>query len=457
MTEQVHDAADTTDNPQWLRLLPDAARRRLAGRTHLLNVIHNTGWLFVDKVMRALVGVLVGAWVARYLGPSEFGELAYVLAFVAFFSVVSQLGLDGVAIRDMALRKQASSAILGTVLRLRLLSGIVCWCAAIGAMMLLRPGDTQSLILTSIVAGSVLFQAADSVDLWFQSQTQSKRTVLAKAFAYLISNGVRVLFILAKAPLAAFAFVNLLEIGLAAIALWVSYQRYSSPERWTWDRQTAGRLSNECWPYLLSGLAVIVYIRIDQIMLRELVNEHDLGIYSAALPLSTAFYFIPVAISMSVGPLIAQRRVNDTEGYLRALSHLFSLMWWIMLPLSATVALFSKPLVLWLYGPAYAASAGVLAIHVFSNIPVALGVIQSTWIVNERRSNISLYRTLMGAACNVALNLILIPSHGAVGAAIATLCSQVVAAILSNIVLAPNMLKMQIRSVLPTTKLRENQ
>jgi len=372
----------------------------------------------------------------------------YVVAFVAFFSVISQLGLDAVAVRDMARDKQAAPAILGTVLRLRLIAGFLAWGAAVGGMALLRPSDTQALALTAIVAGTVVFQAADTIDLWFQSQTQSKRTVSAKAVSYLSAGGLKVALILTKAPLIAFAIVGLVEAILSALALWVASRRFPAPFRWAWKTEWVGKLLRESWPYMLSGIGIVIYMRIDQIMLRDMVGEYELGIYSAALPLSTAWYFIPIAILMSVGPTIARRKQNDPVGYDRALTQIFSLMWWVLLPLSAVIALASGRLVAVLYGDAYSASSPVLAIHVFANVPIALGVAQSVWIVNERKNVVLLYQTSIGAVCNVVLNLVLIPLYGAKGAAVATVITQCISAVFSNLIFAREILKKQLSSAI---------
>lgn len=437
----------TPSNPIWLRYTPKPIRRRIEGRINLYSIIHNTGWLLADKALRLGMGLLVGAWVARYLGPSQYGELAYVLAFVAFFQTISLLGLDGIAIRDMAREKKSSPAILGTVLRLRLTSGFICWFAAVAGMLIFRQGDTHTLILTSIIAGSLIFQAADTIDLWFQSQTQSKRTVFSKTISYIIASGLKVWLILIKAPLVLFATVSLVELAMSAIALMVAYRQFPAPFRWAWDVTWAKKLLRESWPYMLSSLAIIVYMRIDQIMLREMIDVREVGVFSAALPLSSTWYFIPMMISQSIGPTIARKKHSDPVGYEKSITQLFSLMWWTMLPLSVGIALFSQPIVALLYGPAYKASATVLAIHIFANIPVALGVSQGIWIINEGKNTLSLSKTVIGAISNVLLNLLLIPRYGALGAASATVFSQMISAVLSNIFLAPAIFKKQIVSI----------
>lgn len=434
-------------DPSWLRWLPDSVGARLRGRAGLLAVIHNTGWLFADRALRMALGVVVGAWVARYLGPSQFGEISYVLSLVAFFGVMAQLGLDAVAVREMARDGNGSPVVLGTLLRLRLMAGVVCWAGAIAAMAILRPGDRQALLLTAIAASSLVLQAADTVDLWFQSQTQSRRAVVAKTIAYLAANVLKVAFIVGGAPLVAFVAAGVIELGLAAIILAWSYRQYPTVSRWRFDRARADALLRESAPYLVASMAVLVYMRIDQLMLRDMVGEHELGLYSAALPLSSALHVIPMALCSSIAPTMARLRQSHIASYQSAVGHLFSVMWWLMIPLSAIVAFLSPAIVSLLYGAAYAQAAPMLAVHVFASVPVALGVAQSIWIVNEGRNMISLYRTLLGAICNVGLNLLLIPRFGGLGAAMATVASQTAAAVVSNLVLAPKMLRLQLTSL----------
>src|SRR5665647_1950727 len=112
-------------------MLPPFIRRRLDSRPGFAKILNNMGWLTIDKFIRIFLSLLVGAWVARYLGPTGFGELAYIVAFVGIFQTIAQLGLDNIAIRDMSRCPELAKEILGTIFRLRMALGIICYIVAI--------------------------------------------------------------------------------------------------------------------------------------------------------------------------------------------------------------------------------------------------------------------------------------------------------------------------------------
>jgi PST family polysaccharide transporter len=153
--------------PNWLAYLPKALQKRLQGRHTLLAILNNSGWLFLDKLLRLGLGVVVGAWVARYLGPSQFGELAYALAYIALFQAIANLGLDGITVRDLSQNKAEAHSLLGTVFALRLGVGVLCWLSAVIGMAWLNGPQDRSVVLTALVGSGLIFQAADTVDLWF--------------------------------------------------------------------------------------------------------------------------------------------------------------------------------------------------------------------------------------------------------------------------------------------------
>ncbi len=375
-----------------------------------------------------------------------------MIAYVAIFQATCQLGLDSIVVRDLAQRPGDAHAVLGTAMRLRIAASVVGLASAIALMLLLRPGDTEALLLTVLVAGSLLFQVADTVDLWFQSQLQSRRSVLAKAVAVTAGNLLRVVAVLEGASLAVFAALVAVEGLLVAIALAVMYRRFRTSERWCWRAALAPSLLRESWPLLAAGVAVLFYMRMDQILLRQMVGEHELGLYAAAQQLSTVGYFLPMIVCSSMAPGLAQLHRADPGAYIPALRRLFSLCWLLSLSVIVVMEVGAGPFIALLYGPAYVDATPVLRLHVLAMAPVSLGIAQSLWIIHEKRPALALVRTLIGFGVSLGLNLALIPRWGAVGSAAAYLLCQVAAAMLSNFLYAPQMLRLQLASLLPARR-----
>jgi polysaccharide transporter, PST family len=159
---------------RWVTFLPPFIRSRLEGRANFQKVISNTGWLFFDKIFRMGVGLFVIVWVARYLGPEQYGLLSYVFAFVALFSAVATLGLDGIVVRNIVRDPSCAEGILGTAFVLKLAGGMAALLLSMGSIILLRHGETMAHWLVGITAAGMIFQAFDTIDFWFQSQIQSK-------------------------------------------------------------------------------------------------------------------------------------------------------------------------------------------------------------------------------------------------------------------------------------------
>lgn len=427
------------------RGLVDRWRNTLALRPGLKAVIHNTGWLMFDRMIRLLLGLFVGAWVARFLGPAQFGTLAYVVAFIAIFQAIAKLGADSIVVRDIVHAPEKAGHTLGTLFALRLFAGLIGWVVAILVVTITNPDDNQLILLTAIVGATVVFQAADTIDLWFQSQSQSRRTVLSKLAAYGLANGLKVILILAGASLTAFAFTIMLEFLLAAIGLFVAYRRFPTRDRWTFTSGFVRHILSQSWPFLLSSLSIIIYMRIDQIMLKSIRGEHELGIYAAALPLSQLWQAIPITLATSLAPYVARKKLEGPEAYEQSLLYVFRLVGGLSLGASIVTALSAPFIIPFLYGPTYAAAIDVLIIHVFSNVFIALGVAQGLWAANDPAGGrVMFVKTLCGGAASIAINIIVIPRWGAMGAAMTAVIAQFLAAVLSNVALAPTILHLQL-------------
>jgi O-antigen/teichoic acid export membrane protein len=408
-------------NSRWFAYLPPFIRVRLEGRLIFQKTISNTGWLFFDKIVRLGVGLFVGAWVARYLGPDQYGLLSYVIAFVSLFSAMATLGLDGIVVRNIVRDPASKEEILGTAFVLKLIGGIAALLLSTGSLIILRPSGSLVHWLVGITAAGMIFQALDPIDFWFQSQIQSKYVVYARTTAFSLIAVIKIALILTAAPLMAFACAGMAEIALASIGLMIVYQsKGNNIKAWRANLACGKSLLRDSWPLILSGIMVSIYGRIDQVMIGNMVGNAEVGIYSAAVRLAEAWYFIPLAVAGSVFPSIVEAKAISEELFYGRLQKLYNLMALMAYIVAIPVTLMAGWLVTILFGAAYARAGPMLAGLIWAGLFVNLGVARSSFLTTMNWTRIHFMTVSLGCIINVALNYLLIPLYGGMGAVVAS-------------------------------------
>ncbi|MCS6815176.1 MAG: flippase [Cyanobacteria bacterium] len=408
----------------WLRWLPPFVQKRLQGRYTVQTILVNASWLLIDRIIRIGVNLIVGVWVARYLGPAQFGLYNYAFGFVSLFAPLAYLGLENVTVRELVREPDAKDEILGSTLILRLIGGVALVILTLTAIVWLRPYDPAMAWLVSAVALGNLLLAWETIDYWFQSQTLSQYTVYARNIAFLLATLLKIFLIQQQAPLVAFAWVWTTEVGLMAIAQITAYHyNQGRITHWRPTFKRAASLLRHSYPLMLSSFSIIFYMRIDQVMLGNLVGDHAVGIYSVAVRVSEAFYFVPSAITTSVAPSIVSARQTDLRLYQQRLQHTFNLLMVSSYGICTIMAVSAAIIVPLVFGAEYADASPVLIIHIWSLIFVFLTLAREIWIIAEGVTYVSFVASTTGAIANFLLNLYLIPRYGALGAAIATLIS----------------------------------
>ncbi|MEG3861515.1 flippase [Microcoleus sp. herbarium12] len=396
-------------------------------------VLVNLAWLFTDQILQMGLGLMVGLWVARYLGPAQFGLLNYALAFVSVFSSVATMGLGSIVIRDIARNPECKNETLGTAFGMQFTGGCITLFLTVTVISLFKPDESLTRWLVGIIAAATIFQAFEAINFWFQSQVQSKYTVLAKNSVSFLVAAVRIGLVTIKAPLLAFACIRLAEVAMVAIAYVYFYQLTGNKIkdlRFSWAR--GKELLLESWPIMLSGLAVYVYSKTDQLMLGAMDKNTELGYYAAAVKISEVCDFLPMIISASIFPKLANLRERNYEEYLKKFQIYCDTMMLFWLGVAIPISLLAPWIVNLLYGDKYANSAAVLAIYVWAQFGSNFGVARNTYFTIEGQLRYSLYLTVVGSFLNVSLNWLLIPKYGAFGATAATLITYFYVIILVN-------------------------
>jgi len=409
-------------NAWWTRYLPKFFGQLLDGRLQFQNIIGNTGWMFADRILRMVTGLLVGIWVTRYLGPERFGMLSYSLAFVALFSPLVSLGLEDIVVRNIVRDPACKDEALGTAFVLKLIGGIASFGIAIGSIVVLHRGDSHLQWLVGIIAAGNLFQAFSVIESWFNSLVQAKFAVIAKTAAFFLCSVTKIVLITHGASLTAFAWVSTIEIAMGSIGLIVVYAfKGGSLLNWRASLKSSVKLLSDSWPLALSIAAMTIYERIDQVMLGEMVGSEEVGIYSVSVRLAEFWIFIPAAIHWSVFPSIVKSRSINDELFYSQMQKFYNLMALLGYAVAVPMTFLAQWLVVLLYGKEFSKAGLILAVLIWAAFFTNLEVARSSYLATMNWTKVYFVTVMLGAILNIALNYVLIPRYGGLGAAISSL------------------------------------
>lgn len=403
-----------------------------------VKVITNICWLASERVFRMAVGFLTLAWTARFLGVVQFGALNYALAFIAIFSPLAQLASDQITFRDLVNSPENKEKILGTSFLIKTLAGFSIFFLSAISIFLLRNDETLIISLVIITGGSVFFGGFSVVELWFQSQVDARYTIWARNSTFILSTILRILLLKLEASIEYFAWLIFIESLLNSVGFIIVFNLAGyNMLAWRFDWKIARDLMAVSFPLIFSTLAIVIYMRIDQVMLGQLASAQAVGTYSAAVKLSEIWPFASTIIVKSLAPsIIAAKKISERVYYSK-IQRLCNFQALLVYCVAIPMSFLSKPFVILVFGEEYAPAGIVLSIHIWSSMFLFLGYVKEVWITTEEITWFAFIFTIVGAILNVFLNWLLIPHYREVGAAIATVFSYGIADYLMCFIYSP--------------------
>ena len=340
------------------------------------------------------------------------------------FSPMAMLALDGIVIRKIVQSPACRDELLGTSFFLMMAGGVLAFGLAMTAAYLSRPDDPLVLWLVGIMVAGTVFQPFIAIEFWFEAQMQWKFTVYAKTSAFLLVSGIKIGLILMEAPLVAFAWAFLAETAIGSLGLLFVYKlKGYSVGAWRFSVKMAATLLKDSWPLLFSTVLVMIYMRIDQVMLGSMTGSEALGNYSVAVRISEAWFFIPIVVCSSVFPVIVEAAGISEDLFYGHLQKLYSLMSLLAYCVAVPVTFFASDIIDVLFSSAYSEAAPLLAILIWAGLFSSLATARNVFVVAKNRTRVDLVSIALGCTANILLNFLLIPQHGATGAVIATIVS----------------------------------
>lgn len=384
----------------------------------------NALWLISGRVVQMVISLFVGVLTARYLGPSNYGIVEYGAAYVAFFTCVSMLGINSVIVKNFVdYPKQVGEAI-GTSLILRLMSGFLSVVVIFSVSFIVDKGEWDTILIVALCSFSLLFNAFEIFNYWFQYQYNSKRVAITTLIAYVITATYKVILLVLKKNVIWFALSTSVDYIAYALIICFFYKKDGGPKlRVSVDK--AKEILRASYNFVLSGLMVSIYGYTNRIVLKQMIDETVVGYFSVATAVCSMWVFVLQAIIDSMTPTILRLYEENRPKFNKKLKQLFAVVFYLSFSVSVLFLLFGEIFIKILYGNDYLPAAGIIKILTWSTAFSYLGLSRDIWVFCNNKQRYLKYMYCVAAVINVLLNFLLIPVLGAKGAAVATLLTQI--------------------------------
>jgi len=390
-------------------------------------VFRNLLWAVTGKVVTLLGSLLVGIFVARYLGPEQYGLMSYVTSYVALFQVFASFGLDSIEIREEAKCQGTgeygrtpsgeANAILGTAFGLKLLFAAITMLLVIATAWLFE-ADTFTKWMITLYSLSMIMQTFNVIRNYFTSIVWNEYIVKTEISRTIIGAAIKVVLLLLHAPLVWFIAATLFDTVLIAGGYLLSYRKkIASPSLWTFDLTTAKYLIKESFPLLLSAIACSLYLKVDRLMIGNILSKEELGYFSVATSFVDILAFVPLAICQTYMPIISKLWNTSRDTYHRQNQQFMNVTVWTTLICSIMVSVLAWPLTRYTFGLQYLPVVPILQILSFKGFALGLNYTGSQMMFVEGIQKWAVIRDIVGGLVSVALNMVLLSRFGVAAAA----------------------------------------
>lgn len=387
-------------------------------------VVRNAGWMISGRVYQMALSFVIGLLTARYLGPSNYGLINYAASYTTFFSAFCVLGINSIIVKNFIDHPDEEGTTVGSAIGIRMISSVCSLVLMLVVTVLWDKGEKVTHCVVALMGIGTVVQVIDTLNYWFQSRLESKYATIASSIGYTVMMAYKLCLLVLRKDVIWFAASTSIEYFVISLCLYIIYKKHNGPKLcFNWNK--VKELLRSSHHFILVSLMIAIYGSTDKIMLKQMLNEAEVGFYATAVTVSGLWCFVLAAINDSMYPVILQAFEEDVHLFERKCKQLYAVVFYASAAVSILYTLLAKYLILILYGETYLPAVGPLRVVTWYVAFSYLGDARNVWIVSYNCQKYLKYIYLGSAVSNVILNSALIPVLGASGAALASVITQI--------------------------------
>ncbi len=389
----------------------------------------NTSYLAISEGISILILFFVSILIARKLGQTVYGQFAFVLAFAQIWQVIADFGLTMIAIRDISINKNDVKKILSNFFSLKIVIGFITYgLIVISTLLLNKPKFIKELI---IIAGAylIIYTLAELLRSIFKAYEKFKYEAFIKISQHLFLLALIIYAVLQKS-LTAVVWSYFIAATYALVISIIIIKKKFTSFGWQWNNKIIKNILKQAWPLALANMFVIIYFRIDTVMLSIIKGDQPTAWYNAAYLLIFSLTFVAYVLIMSVYPKLSQlakESLTACRKLYRQTLYLMTLAGLLILGITTAIA---KWLIIYIYGIEFSPAVNIFYIL---SLAVFFSFLAHVWLYTLNALGKQLTYTLatgLGMIINIVLNFYWIPKFSYLGAAWATVLTEIISGLI---------------------------
>ena len=398
--------------------------------TTVKKIAKNSLFLLLGQVTSIVFGFFYFVYMARYLGAADLGVLSFAISFASILGLIGDLGLTSLMIREVSRNLLQAPKYLGSVLLIKILLSIVNFGVAVIAINILDYSEPTIQIIYIIT----LYNIATNFTYVFYSVFQAFERFEFQSLGLILNSTLMLISIFfaveQKLDLIYFSFIYLIvNTIILGYSLLVCLRKFTIPV-FKIDYVFWKQIISESAPFWLNTVFVLIYFKIDMVMLSVMDGDSVVGWYAASYRLIDALALLPAVLMSTLYPVFSKFYVNSRESLEFAFKKSFKFLTIVSIPIGIGTTILAERIIILIYGVQYSPSVISLQILIWASVLSFINYTPATYLNSIDRQRTLMTFTFVGAVLNLVLNFILISRFSYIGAAIATVFTELVVSLL---------------------------
>ena len=398
-------------------------------------IFHDMSWILVSQIIASICGFIWTILIARYLGAHNYGILGFATSLTGILAITVDFGISTHIVRHIATDNDSAPKYLGNAFPLKSIFAVSSFIITLIILLIMKCDELTITITLLFTLEMIIKSFIGLMNGGFQAFEEGKYQGIGNTLLNVILLIFILLAIFGDFGLLGITIAYLISNSIALIYVYTTFTRHVTKPHFELDKAFCKKITMYSLPFALASVLYSIYFSIDVIMLENIIGNTATGIYNASYKLINVITLLYTAYTAVIFPVMSKFFKNDEKlldiSYEKSIKYLML----IMIPLAMSMMIYSTDIILLIYGSEYIDSASTLSILIWT---VCLLFVASPGNILLEASHREVTVTkiyAMAAVFNIVLNLILIPKFSYIGAAIATVVTDIFIVIIQKYVI----------------------